>query len=96
MHSISAILQDLGWDTTGELASKDKRFEVHGANSAREFLKREAADEEWIPRRLQLVWTPSPCILLHPSLGIRNPRLSPQPMVLWPTSRDLTALLASF
>jgi hypothetical protein len=30
LHAISGILHDLGWDNTGKLVSKDKRFEVDG------------------------------------------------------------------
>ena len=67
VHSISAILHDLGWDTTGELVSKDKRFEVDGANAAREFLRHEAVGEEWDSRRLQLVWD---AIALHTTTSI--------------------------
>ncbi|MCJ1479871.1 hypothetical protein MMC06_000025 [Schaereria dolodes] len=61
VHAISAILHDLGWDNTGELVSKDKRFEVDGANAARDFIKREAG-EEWDQRKIQLVWD---AIALH-------------------------------
>ncbi|KAL1980600.1 hypothetical protein VTN96DRAFT_3930 [Rasamsonia emersonii] len=61
-HAIAAILHDLGWDRTGTLISKDKRFEVDGANAAREFLKREGVAEEWDKHRLQLVWD---AIALH-------------------------------
>ena len=53
-HAVSAILHDQGWDTTGALVSKDKRFEVDGANAARAFLAREAPD--WDKHRVQLVW----------------------------------------
>lgn len=37
LHSIAALLHDLGWSKSPELISKDKRFEVDGANAAREF-----------------------------------------------------------
>ena len=67
VHSVSAILHDLGWDTTGELVSRDKRFEVDGANAARDFLKREAIGSEWDSRRLQLVWD---AIALHTTPSI--------------------------
>lgn len=60
-------MHDLGWDTTGQLISKDKRFEVDGANAARDFLKREAAVEEWDSHRLQLVWD---SIALHTTTSI--------------------------
>ena len=67
VHSISAILHDMGWDTTGELVSKDKRFEVDGADAARLFLKREAVEAEWDTHRLQLVWD---AIALHTTSSI--------------------------
>ena len=67
VHSISAILHDMGWDTTGELVSKDKRFEVDGADAARLFLKREAVKGEWDTHRLQLVWD---AIALHTTRSI--------------------------
>lgn len=66
-HAIAAILHDLGWAETGDLVSEDKRFEVDGANGAREFLKKEAGD--WDKHRLQLVWD---AIALHttPSIAV--------------------------
>ena len=64
-HAIAAILHDLGWDETGDLVTQEKRFEVDGANAARAFLKREAAD--WDKHRLQLVWD---AIALHTTTSI--------------------------
>lgn len=64
-HAVAAILHDIGWDPTGELVSKDKRFEVDGANAARDFLKREAPD--WDKHRVQLVWD---AIALHSTMSI--------------------------
>lgn len=60
VHAISALLHDIGWDPTGELISEDKRFEVDGADAARNFLRKEAPD--WDKHRLQLVWD---AIALH-------------------------------
>jgi len=60
VHAVSALLHDIGWDPTSELISKDKRFEVDGADAAREFLRREAPD--WDKHKLQLVWD---AIALH-------------------------------
>lgn len=60
VHAVSALLHDIGWDPTGELVSKDKRFEVDGADAARDFLRAEASD--WDKHRLQLVWD---AIALH-------------------------------
>lgn len=67
VHSIAAILHDMGWDTTGKLTSPDKRFEVDGANAAREFLIKEGVAEEWDKYRLQLVWD---AIALHSTPSI--------------------------
>jgi len=69
VHAVSAILHDLGWDSTGELISTDKRFEVDGANAARDFLRRLKAggDDTWDDRRLQLVWD---SIALHTTFSI--------------------------
>lgn len=59
-HAIAAILHDTGFPIGhpphSEVLSNDKRFEVDGANAARNFLKREAKTEEWDKHRLQLVW----------------------------------------
>lgn len=60
VHAVSALLHDIGWDPTNELVSTDKRFEVDGANAARDFLRKEAP--EWDKHRLQLVWD---AIALH-------------------------------
>ncbi|KAH6711816.1 hypothetical protein DL95DRAFT_396137 [Leptodontidium sp. 2 PMI_412] len=60
VHAIGALMHDIGWDPTGELISKDKRFEVDGADAARNFLRKEAPD--WDKHRLQLVWD---AIALH-------------------------------
>lgn len=57
-QAIAAILHDLGLDPA---LSTDKRFEVDGANVAREFLRKEAP-ADWDQQRLQLVWD---AIALH-------------------------------
>lgn len=63
-HAIAAILHDLGFPIGhpphSDILSADKRFEVDGANAAREFLKRNAPD--WGKHRVQLVWD---AIALH-------------------------------
>lgn len=64
-HAISAIFHDLGWDCTGELVSKDKRFEVDGAEAARAWIQEEQRGgraEHWDELRIQLVWD---AIALH-------------------------------
>lgn len=53
-HAVSAILHDLGWDQTGRLVSKHKRFEVDSADAARDLLGREAPS--WNKHRVQLIW----------------------------------------
>ncbi|KAI4118135.1 MAG: hypothetical protein LQ338_007455 [Usnochroma carphineum] len=65
-HSIAAILHDLGWSHSPELVTKDQRFEVDGANAARQFLKREAGDT-FNKHRLQLVWD---AIALHTTTSL--------------------------
>lgn len=60
LHAIAAILHDLGWDPTGTFVSEDKRFEVDGANAAREFIEKQGAD--WDRHRKQLLWD---AIALH-------------------------------
>jgi hypothetical protein len=49
------------------LVSKDKRFEIDGANAARDFLRNEALASEWDKHRLQLVWD---AIALHTTFSI--------------------------
>ncbi|KAH6900537.1 hypothetical protein B0T10DRAFT_600813 [Thelonectria olida] len=64
-HAISAVLHDLGWDSTGELISHDKRFEVDGAEAARNWIQEEqrrGRAEHWDDHRTQLVWD---AIALH-------------------------------
>lgn len=59
----SALMHDLGWATTKELVSSDKRFEVDGANVARKFLLDSSSDtSDWDKRRIQLSWD---AIALH-------------------------------
>jgi hypothetical protein len=66
--AIATILHDLGWaPIASPIVSKDKRFEVDGANAARDFLIREGDPKEWDGRRLQLIWE---AIALHSSVSI--------------------------
>ena len=58
---VSALFHDLG--LTAHYRSNDKRFEVDGANAARDFLRGHGA----LPQSLQLVWD---AIALHTSPGI--------------------------
>ncbi|CAK3830536.1 Hypothetical predicted protein [Lecanosticta acicola] len=66
VHAVAAILHDtgfpLGHPPHSQVISDDKRFEVDGANAARDFLKNEGKPEEWDKHRLQLVWD---AIALH-------------------------------
>lgn len=59
-HAIAAIIHDIGFPIGhpphSDIISKDKRFEVDGANAARNFLKREGVEQEWDKHRIQLVW----------------------------------------
>ncbi|KAG0649646.1 hypothetical protein D0Z07_4060 [Hyphodiscus hymeniophilus] len=67
VHAIAALLHDMGWSKNPKLISKDKRFEVDGANVAREFLIREGNSAEWDTHRLQLAWD---AIALHGTFSI--------------------------
>src|ERR1700749_4255992 len=58
---VSSVFHDLG--LTKHYSSPDKRFEVDGANAARDFLKSHGLPEE----ALQLVWD---TIALHTTIGI--------------------------
>ncbi|PVH77583.1 hypothetical protein DL98DRAFT_637346 [Cadophora sp. DSE1049] len=67
LHSIAAILHDLGWSHNTELISDDKRFEVDSANEAVKFVVREGVKKEWDQQRLQLLWD---AIALHTTASI--------------------------
>ncbi|KAG9771666.1 hypothetical protein ABEF93_000575 [Exophiala dermatitidis] len=70
---LSVLLHDMGWSTTKALVSTDKRFEVDGANIAREFITAansaidNDASHKWDKHRLQLVWD---SIALHTTPSI--------------------------
>lgn len=74
---LATAMHDLGWSSTPSLISKDKRFEVDGANAAREFIKTyaETTDAKWTEQRVQLIWDAialhtSPSISLHGQPGV--------------------------
>jgi hypothetical protein len=52
----STIMHDLGWATDKTLLSKDKRFEVDGANMARSYLEEVKHSVGWDKHRTQLMW----------------------------------------
>jgi len=65
LQAVASILHDLGWAFNDEvISSKDKRFEIDGANATREFLQREGEKDE---RRLQLAWD---AVALHSTASI--------------------------
>ncbi|RGP68700.1 metal dependent phosphohydrolase [Fusarium sporotrichioides] len=72
---ISCMLHDMGWAVTKELLAQDKRFEVDGANIAKEFLKDHSRSqhldketvEAWDPARIQRAWD---AIALHTTPSI--------------------------
>ena len=65
---IASILHDMGW--AHGLISKDKRFEVDGANIARDFIRNDAeAKGQYDKHRLQLVWD---AIALHATASIAH------------------------
>ncbi|KAI0142936.1 hypothetical protein GGR57DRAFT_371711 [Xylariaceae sp. FL1272] len=55
VHAVAALLHDLGWDETPDspYVTKYRRFEVDGAEAARQFVRDNA---DWDERRLQLLW----------------------------------------
>jgi hypothetical protein len=70
VHAIATLFHDIGLidgDKAVGIVSDDKRFEVDGANAAREFLRREADAAHWDQHRLQLVWD---SIALHSTVSI--------------------------
>ena len=67
---IATLLHDLGWSRTPELVSEDKRFEIDGANAAREFVRSRLGTEGvegWTEERLQSLWY---AIALHTTRSI--------------------------
>lgn len=67
---LSILLHDMGWATTKSLLSIDKRFEVDGANIARDLIKSTTTDDPaWDKHRLQLVWD---SIALHTTPSIAH------------------------
>ncbi|KAH6708857.1 hypothetical protein BKA61DRAFT_128539 [Leptodontidium sp. MPI-SDFR-AT-0119] len=67
VHAISTLFHDIGLSDSEDIISLDKRFEVDGANAARDFIKREGKASEWDVHRLQLVWD---SIALHSTVSI--------------------------
>ncbi|GLI73422.1 hypothetical protein PoHVEF18_001639 [Penicillium ochrochloron] len=70
MVFVSCILHDMGWANTPELLSTDKRFEVDGANIARDFLlneMRHVNDGNLNEPTIQRVWD---SIALHTTASI--------------------------
>ncbi|KIW31027.1 uncharacterized protein PV07_02711 [Cladophialophora immunda] len=73
--ALSLLMHDMGWATSSSLTSKDKRFEVDGAEIARNFIRAEAvaaADHkggQWDKHRLQLMWD---AIALHTTPSIAH------------------------
>lgn len=67
---VSCILHDMGWAKTPELLSADKRFEVDGANIARDFIEAEQSHlstEPWSHATIQRIWD---SIALHTTPSI--------------------------
>ncbi|RFU80685.1 metal dependent phosphohydrolase [Trichoderma arundinaceum] len=70
--TLSCILHDMGWAATKELLSANMRFEVDGANIAREFIRNNIGHlsntaDEWNEGRIQRSWY---AIALHTSISI--------------------------
>lgn len=72
---VSCILHDMGWAETKTLLSNDKRFEVDGADIAKEFMSstrlKKGEDETWSEERIQRCWY---AIALHttPSIAMHS------------------------
>lgn len=69
---VSCILHDMGWAKTAALVSEDKRFEVDGANIARDFLRGCKAcnpelGDRWNQHNMQRCWD---AIALHATPSI--------------------------
>ncbi|KIY67378.1 hypothetical protein CYLTODRAFT_422562 [Cylindrobasidium torrendii FP15055 ss-10] len=62
---LATLMHDLGWDPTGALISPDKRYEVDGANAARDFLR--LNDPDMAEADVQLIWD---AIALHTTASI--------------------------
>lgn len=65
---VSILLHDMGWATTEGIRSNDTRFEVDGANIARDFV-RGHRDTTWDRHQLQLLWD---AIALHTTSSIAH------------------------
>ncbi|KAJ6783318.1 hypothetical protein PWT90_02553 [Aphanocladium album] len=69
---LSCVLHDMGWAETKDLLSSDTRFEVDGANIARDFINKFKAQNEteasvWDQNRIQRCWD---SIALHTTFSI--------------------------
>jgi hypothetical protein len=71
LHAIATVLHDLGWSTNPAHLSKDKCFEVDGANAARAFIEQQPSISGWDRHRKQLLWD---AIALHtnPAVGFHK------------------------
>jgi len=88
LHSIAAILHDLGWAASDtEFITKDKRFEVDGANATREFLRREGESREWDAHRLQLAWD---AVALHTTWSLAVEKEAEVKACCWGVLSDFT------
>jgi hypothetical protein len=69
---LSTLMHDLGWAITKEILSKDKRFEVDGANLAKAFISSQSTSSDFSQERLNLIWN---AIALHttPSISLEHP-----------------------
>lgn len=63
----ACLFHDIGWTTNSSLVSKDKRFEVDGANIARAWIRDHCTDMKWSERQIQLCWD---AIALHSTSSI--------------------------
>lgn len=74
---LALLMHDFGWATTKELLSKDKRFEVDGADLAVKFVQdhiKEVHEGSWDRHRIEDLWT---SIALHATLSIASHHINP-------------------
>ena len=76
---LALLMHDLGWATTKSLLSKDKRFEVDGANLAVKFIQDSiqaghTTSAVWDKHRQEELWS---AIALHTSGSLAIPHINP-------------------
>jgi hypothetical protein len=89
VHAVGALLHDISLDANSETSSTSTRFEVDGANVARQFIKNQTNGKSWDERRVQLLWD---SIALHTDLQIASRKEVEVRMVNAGVVADITGL----